>query len=40
MTSSPDTARSTVPNAHLTITPIEPVPVWIQSLTITPRPAQ
>ena len=32
------TARSSAPNARLTITPIEQVPVWIEDLTIVERP--
>jgi hypothetical protein len=32
------TARASAPNAHLTITPIEQVPVWIENLTIVERP--
>jgi len=32
------TARGSAPAAHLTITPIEQVPVWIEDLTLTQRP--
>ncbi len=32
-------ARAAEPNAHLVITPIEPTNVWLDGLTITPRPA-
>lgn len=32
------TARTSAPRAHLTITPIEQVPVWIEDLTIVERP--
>jgi hypothetical protein len=30
-------ARASSPNAHLTVTAIEPVPVWIENLTLTER---
>jgi hypothetical protein len=30
--------RVTVPNAHLTITAIEPVPVWLENVVIVERP--
>jgi len=32
------TVRTDSPNAHLTITPIEPVPIWLDNLTLTQRP--
>jgi hypothetical protein len=32
------TARASAQSAHLTITPIEQVPVWIEDLTIAERP--
>ncbi len=32
-------ARASAPVAHLTITAIEPVPVWIENLSIVERPA-